>query len=307
MLYDRPYMRDSYQPARKTSALVWLVAAIISGFVLQLVFSRWFGIDRTFTQLFALSPAGFKSGQVWPLLSYAFLHDPENLLHIVGNLLGLYFLGRELLPVIGERRFLIFFGAASMIGGLLWLLTHWIGGRDYGLLIGASASVYGLLTIFACFYPDRRITLLLFFVFPVSLKPKHIAWAALGISACGFLFYEIMGAASPFGIAHSAHLGGMLSGWLYYRYLHERSWGRLELPKWVRRRAAASETGGSSNGKRAANAASAPKYRVNLSEPATLRAEVDRILDKINAQGFGALTDEEKRLLDTAKDHLSQR
>jgi len=301
-------MRDSYQPARKTSALVWLVAAIISGFVLQLVFSRWFGVDRTFTQLFALSPTGFKSGLVWPLLTYALLHDPQNLLHIVGNLLGLYFLGRELLPLMGDRRFLIFCGAATLLGGGLWLATHWIVG-DYSLLLGASASVYGLLTVFAGFYPDRRITLLLFFVFPLSVKPKHVAYVALGISVCGFLFYEIMGAASPFGIAHSAHLGGMISGWLYYRYLHERNWGRLELPKWARRRRAAASKAprNASGAPSAAAAAAAPHYRVNLSEPAKLRAEVDRILDKINAQGFGALTAEEKRLLDTAKDHLSQR
>ncbi|KXU38076.1 hypothetical protein AXK11_01150 [Cephaloticoccus primus] len=287
--------------------LVWLIAAVIAGFVLQLVFSRWFGVNRTFTQLFALSPMGFKAGQVWPLLTYAFLHDPTNLLHIGGNLLGLYFLGRELLPVMGERRFLIFYGAATVMGGLLWLGTHWLG-RDYSLLLGASASVYGLLTVYACFYPDRRITLLLFFIMPLSVKPKHLAFIALGLSACGFLFYEIMGAASPFGIAHSAHLGGMLTGWLYYRYLHERRWGTgrggavsLELPRWFKRR---NKKAGLTT---AARGASAPKYRVNMSNPADLRAEVDRILDKINTKGFGALTDEEKRLLDSAKDLLSRR
>lgn len=287
-------MRDDYRPP-KTSVVVWLIAAIVAGFLLQTIFLRWFGVGRTFVDLFALSVDGITSGKVWTLLTYSFLHSPSNLLHVIANLLGLYFLGRELLPVVGSKRFLWFYGAAAASGGLLWLAANWTTG---GVVWGASAAVYGLLTIFACFYPNRQVTFLLFFVVPVTVKPKYVAYVLLGLDLCGFLFYEIMGAASPFGFAHSAHLGGMLAGWVYYRYIHEGKWsfGRaasFEMPKWARKRETAS--------------ASAPKYKVNLTDRSDLRAEVDRILDKINSQGFGSLTDEEKRVLDSAKDLLSRR
>ena len=213
-------MRDDYRQPH-TSVLVWLIAATVVGFLLQLVFLRWFDIGRAFTNLLALSPDGILAGKVWTLVTYAFLHDPDNLLHIIANLLGLYFLGRELLAVMGEKRFLWFYGAAATAGGVVWLAANWSTG---GVVLGASAAVFGLLIVFACFYPNRQITLLLFFVLPVTVKPKYLACAVLGLDLCGFLFYEIMGAASPFGFAHSAHLGGMLAGWVYFRYVHEGNW-----------------------------------------------------------------------------------
>lgn len=276
--------------------LVWLIVAIVAGFLLQTIFLRWFGVGREFASWFALSADGLQSGKVWTLITYAFLHSPANLLHIVGNLLGLYFLGRELLPVMGEKRFLGFFAAAVVAGGLLWTGTHW-NSADY--VLGASAAVCGLLIIFACLHPNRPVTFLLFFVLPVTLKPKYVALTLLGLDLCGFVFYEVMGAVSPFGFAHSAHLGGMLAGWVYYRYVHEAKWlsgtseASFELPRWAQRKKTA--------------ATASPRYQVNLGNRSDLKAEVDRILDKINSHGFGSLTEEEKQVLDNAKDMLSRR
>ena len=287
-------MRGDYQRPT-TTVLPWLISAIVAGFLLQIVFLRWFGAGLEFQNLFALSISGLKTGKVWTLVTYSFLHSPANLLHIVGNLLGLYFLGRELLPVMGDRRFLGFYFAAVAAGGLFWAGANWTTG---GSVIGASAAVMGLLVIFACFYPNRPVTFLLFFIIPVTLKPKYVAFAALGLELCGFLFYEVMGAVSPFGFAHSAHLGGMMAGWIYFRYVHEGKWpfsrrsASFELPRWARREARAARP--------------APHYEVNLSSRNDLKAEVDRILDKINSQGFGALTAEEKRVLDSARDLLSR-
>lgn len=294
MLSDRSYMRDDYQRPT-TSVLVWLIAAIVATFILQNVFLRWFGAGQEFDRLFALSPEALRTGKVWTLLTYGFLHSPANLLHIVGNLLGLYFLGRELLPLMGDRRFLGFFAAATVLGGLFWSAVNWHTG-DY--VIGASASVCGLLIIFACFYPDRQVTFLLFFIIPVTLKPKYVAWGLLALDLCGFLFYEVMGAVSPFGFAHSAHLGGMAAGWIYYRYVHEGNWSlfrrstSFELPRWAQRKAR--------------RGTPAPVFQVNVPSQGDLKAEVDRILDKINSHGFGSLTPEEKRVLDDAKNLLSR-
>jgi len=88
-------------------------------------------------------------------------------------------------------------------------------------------------------------------------------------------------------------------GWVYFRYVHDARWRQylprrrteIELPGWVKKKPAA--------------AAPAP-FQVNLTHRDNLRAEVDRILDKINSRGFGALTAEEKRTLDEARDLLSR-
>ncbi len=297
MLSERSYMRDSGYGHRSTSVLTWLICAIAATFILQHVFWRWFGLRLDL--LFELSIPAVKSGQVWTFITYGFLHSPANFFHILGNLLGLFFLGRELLPHLGSRRFLgLFFGAVAA-GGLLWTATNWSHG---GAVIGASAGVIALLVVFACMNPNQPITLLLFFVLPVTLKPKWIAISVLVIDLCGFLFYEAMGGISPMGFAHSAHLGGMAVGWLFYRYVHEREWQNpdrstaVELPRWFQRKRQA--------------ATPPPAYKVNVEpQPVTradIRAEVDRILDKINSDGFGSLTPAEKRLLDDAKDALSR-
>jgi membrane associated rhomboid family serine protease len=296
MLSDRPYMRDDYQP-EKTSVVVWLICAIVAAFLLQNILGRWFGTGPVLEQYLALSAPHLQSGHVWTLLTYCFLHSPSNLLDLLFTLIGLFFFGREVLAQTGPRRFLGLFAGMTIGGGLLWAITHWQSG---GMLFGAAAAVYGLLAVFACFQPNRAITLLLFFVLPVSIKPKHLALIAVFIDLCGFLFYEILRQPSPFGLAHSAHLGGMAVGWVYFRYLHGARWHwpirrrqtEVEMPRWLEK---IKKTG-----------ATPASYHVNLTHRDNLRAEVDRILDKNNSQGFGALTTEEKHTLDEARDLLSR-
>lgn len=294
MLSERTYMRDHY-PRERASVLAWLISAIVAAFVLQLVFERILEMPGALEHYFGLSGAGLRAGRVWTLASYGLLHDTRNLLHIVGNLLGLYFLGRVLLPMLGATRFLSLFAGMVVAGGAAWAAVNWHAG---GTVVGASAGVAGLFVVFACFYPNQPVTLLLFFIIPVTLKPKYVALGLVLIDLAGFVFYEVMNVPSPFGFAHSAHLGGMAAGWIYYRYLHELRWqlssrrADIELPSWL---------------KKSAKSPAPPAYSVNVSSPGELRAEVDRILDKINSQGFGALSADEKRRLDEAKDLLSRR
>ncbi len=298
MLSDRTYMRDSYSRSG-TSVLTWLICAIVAGFVLQHVIYRWWTnprIGQSFENLFELTITGLKSGHIWTLFTYSFLHSIGNYLHIIGNLLALFFLGRELLPLLGPRRFLTLYLGGVLGGALLWAATNWTYG---GSVVGASAGVLALLVVYACINPNQPITLLLFFVLPVTLKPKWIAFGILALDAMGFLFYEVMGRTEPFSYAHSAHLGGMAAGYLFFRFVHQREWAdpdrpsSIEVPRWFRRAKAAPV---------------AQNYHVNVSTPTRedLRAEVDRILDKINSHGFGALTAEEKRRLDEAKNLLSR-
>ena len=302
MLSDRPYMRGDYQRER-TSGLTWLLSAMIAGFVLQVALgSSWLsGASDRLDNLVALTIPAFENGWVWTLFTHSFLHSTSFIFHIVGNCLLLYFLGRELIPMMGSRRFLGLYAAATVVGGLAWTGVHWRFGS--GQLIGATAAIDALFVVFACFVPNKQMNFLLFFVFPVTIKPKHIAGFLAGLDLFVFLVYELPGAKLPFDMemASSAHLGGMLTGLLYYRFIHNAAWfnpedrSQAELPRWIKRPGKV--------------ARATPALDVTATVPPAsrqdIRAEVDRILDKINSQGFGALSAEEKRVLDDAKHVLS--
>ncbi|MSU49189.1 MAG: rhomboid family intramembrane serine protease [Opitutus sp.] len=302
MLSDRSYMREEYQRER-TSALTWLISAIVAGFALQLLMaSPLVRGGAQFTELLGLSVDGLKAGRAWTLLTHVFLHSTDYIVQVIFNVLALYFLGRELLPMLGSRRFLSLLAAATIVGGTAWAATHWQG--PGAMHLGAGAAIDALFIVFACFFPNQQLNFLLFFLFPVTLKPKHLAFALVGAVSVVFFCYEISGNALPLNldIASSAHLGGIFTGYIYYRFVHDGRWFtaqdsvEIELPRWMRRVR-----------KPTSAVAGVPGNVVVPRTPDAIRAEVDRVLDKINSEGFGALTPEEKQLLDEAKDLLSRR
>jgi len=293
-------MQDEFRP-RQPPVLKWIIIGTIAVFVLQNIFELWFrqtpALAGFFYRFFALSPDALSSGYIWTLISYAFLHHTGGglPLHLLVNMLVVFFIGRILLPEIGSRRFTqLYFGAAFM-GGAIWLAVNALTGG--GMVIGASGAAMGLLICFACIHPNRHITLLLFFVIPVTLKPKYIAFFFLAFDLFGFLFSELPGT-NVAHTAHSAHLGGMLAGFLFYRYMVARPEpyasreALVEPPSWFKKKTRVKKTAGN--------------FSVNLTDRRVLKQEVDRILDKINSEGFGALSDEEKKVLDRAKDLLSR-
>ena len=122
-------MRDSYE-RRQTSVLTWLISSIVAVYVMQSVVARVSGFGVSLENTLVLSTAGLRAGHLWTLLTYGFLHDTDNLLQVIAYLLAIYFAGRELLPMLGARRFLAFYGSALVAGGLCWSALHW--GRPGG-------------------------------------------------------------------------------------------------------------------------------------------------------------------------------
>lgn len=302
MLSDRSYMRSS--PGRANpSFLVWFLGALVVVYVLQNIAFVWFRSDLVF-RLGALSPDGLRSGHLWTPLTYALLHG--NLTHLLLNGLGLFFLGRALQEDLGEVRLAQLTLFAAGLSAFAWTGVNFQRG---GNLLGASGVAMAYLGVFACLHPRRPITLLVFFILPVTILPVWMAAIFGGIDLLGLLFKELPHNGSLFGVAHSAHLGGLAAGWLFHRFVlaPAASGGALmEPPTWAKRRAERPPA----------------NYSVNLPPPAprppraapdtprdsaAIRAEVDRILDKINLQGFGSLTDAERRTLDEARRHLHPR
>jgi membrane associated rhomboid family serine protease len=304
MIADRPHMRGA-PPSGRTSALVWVISAMTAGFVMQqLARTAWFGRGLHLEELLGMTVEGLGSAEVWRLVSHPLVHSEVNLLHIAGTLAGFFFIGRELHAMIGARRLFGLCGAATLLAAAAWTAVHW--GRE-GHLIGATASVCAMAVVFACLFPDQEMNVLVMFFFPVTLKPKHLVISLFVLEVLGLFFFEIPDYALPGGarIAFSAHLAGMVAGWLYYRFVHDSAW-RLDsvpaepaLPSWLRRERPEPAVVASSAPTAAAGAKPAPAL--------DLRQEVDRILDKISSQGIGSLSEAERRVLDTARKNLGRR
>jgi membrane associated rhomboid family serine protease len=153
-------------------------------------------------------PGGFESHFApWQLVTYAFLHG--GLAHIFFNMLGLYMFGSEVERLFGSRFFLLYYFGCVVSAALTHLaVTGWMGAPPYPM-VGASGGVYGLLLAFGVYFPHRRV-LLLFPPIPLPARVFVILFAVLE------LVFGVTGTAA--GVAHFAHLGGMIGGWLMIQY-----------------------------------------------------------------------------------------
>ncbi len=269
----------------------------------------------------------------WQFVTYNFLHlgDLENpglsfgsLLHIGFNMLWLYWVGRDHEELHGSKQLVALYLITGVGGGfvsvvLYSLLPASVLGSQEALIHGASASVLGVITAVAVMYPHKKIALL--FIGPVRLIYLVLAFLAFD------LIFRFGG-----GTAVGAHLGGALFGFFFVkaeeRNIDLTSWTRIFFREPRRRTASRAEEGGGvlerlearlaargnekeqrsrrSDTKRKSKAGGkSPMAKIRAlhttERPATLpEDEIDRILDKISAQGMESLTAEEKRVLEDA-------
>ncbi len=157
------------------------------------------------THYFALYPLG-GGFMPWQLLTYGFLHGGFE--HIFFNMWGLWMFGSELERVWGRQRFLQFYLASVVAAGLMQLLVDMLLNSPFPTL-GASGGIYGLLMAYGMLFPNRQIMLL---IPPIPMKARTFVFVFGAIE----LFMGVIYTHS--GVAHFAHLGGMLGGWLVLRY-----------------------------------------------------------------------------------------
>jgi membrane associated rhomboid family serine protease len=148
----------------------------------------------------------------WQLVTYAFLHDPRNLLHLAFNMLALVMFGSQVEYVWKARRYATFYFVAVLGAALCQLAVAWVmmsrTGEVYPTL-GASGGIFGLLLAYGVLFPNQRV-MLLFPPIPMKARTLVILYAAV----------ELMLGLNGWqpGVAHFAHLGGMLFGWLLILY-----------------------------------------------------------------------------------------
>ncbi len=185
---------------------LFLIAANAGIFLLQQAAP---GMDTPFA-LWPLGAARASGGQVsfqvWQLVTYAFLHG--GLLHIGFNMFALYMFGSAMEQVFGPRRYLTYYLVCVLSAGIAQLITSALTGGLYPT-IGASGGVFGLLLAYAMYFPHNRI-MLIFPPIPMPARVFVIVYAALE------LFLGVTGSAE--GVAHFAHLGGLVGGYLMLRF-----------------------------------------------------------------------------------------
>ena len=189
-----------------------LLIANIAGFLLQQM------NEPLVNSMFALwplhTPPGTEGGSSfapWQLVTYAFLHG--NLPHLLFNMLALYMFGSDIERVFGTRRYTVYYFVSVVSAGLMQLVVT-SGADMVHATVGASGGVFGLLLAFGLYFPRRMVML----IFPPIPMP---AWLFVTLYGALELFLGVTGTQE--GVAHFAHLGGMLGGYLTIRYWRARS------------------------------------------------------------------------------------
>ncbi|HEX3890083.1 MAG TPA: rhomboid family intramembrane serine protease [Verrucomicrobiae bacterium] len=310
MLEDRDYMRQpEYNEPRwrprfrfQWSWTVIFLIAYAVVFVAELVAQKFFP-DNNFFQghqiltketvemlpgYLPLSVEGLKHGYVWQLVTYQFMH--AGWFHIIANSWVIYVFGREVESILGGKRFLALMFSSGIVGGVFQVLVALVWPQYFGgSVVGASACGFGLVTVFAMLFPERELTMLIFFVIPVHMRAKTLLIGSVALAVTGFAFPNVI---MP-GVAHAAHLGGMAMGWFFVRKVLPGGWPRLEgtvrpAERFIARR-------------------QAPEPFEKIPAASFVEEEVDPILDKISAHGIQSLTARERETLEKARAKMAKR
>jgi membrane associated rhomboid family serine protease len=194
----------------KITAVKCLIAANVLVYLLQ--FLSGGAVD----DLFALQPLQPVEGQphfhLWQIVTYAFLHSTENYWHLLFNMFGLWMFGTGIERYVGPRRLLACYFASIVTAALAQLTVPILFGAPPEATIGASGGVFGLILAYAVMFPKSKVAV--YFVIPMP------TWLFATLYAALELFQGVTGRQS--GIAHFAHLGGMVGSALVilqWRYL----------------------------------------------------------------------------------------
>jgi membrane associated rhomboid family serine protease len=295
---------DTYDDRpRITPAVQWLIGINVLIYFLQVTLvgpdmERWLG--------FKVADLG--SGSWWTIFTYMFVH--AGFWHIAGNMLFLWVFGPKVERSWGSGAFVRYY----LLCGLGGWLAHLLVARD-SVLIGASAAIYGVMLAYAVRWPDDEF--LLWFVVPVKAK-----WLVAGC----ILLELVMGVSTlgggASGVAHFAHLGGLVAGWLYLHTppshalerFRQRVYGAPEvsdeppravprgLPRAREPRREVDEIVAKSKAAVAKRPIPAQVPR-NVLRPRRSDA-INAVLDKISQHGLESLTTDERQILEEASKRL---
>lgn len=302
-IYDRDYYREgsSFLGSFVERGLMckWLIGINVVAFVLQML--TWpsphdMRLLGPFTDALDLNTRSVLDGQVWRLLSYAFLHDVSSVWHILINMLFLWWFGSDVEDLYGPREFLAFYLMAGLMGGVAFTLTH-LGG---GFCVGASAAVNGVLVLCALHYPTRII--LLFFILPVPI------WLFVIFMVAKDAFNFLGGSGG--NVAVEGHLAGAAFGLLYFKFQWRLTNLWPQFKSWKRARSRP-RLRVYREEEPVATPAPAPRAPASVGsgreEEEQLVAQMDAVLEKLQRVGKDGLTESENQVLERASELLRRR
>jgi membrane associated rhomboid family serine protease len=273
-LSGRKYASDT-QPwtQRQRIVLLTLISANLAVFAAQLLLE----IDQPgfVRDYLGISDRGVRDAYAWQFLTAMFLHNGP--WHLLGNMLVLFFLGRDLELILGQRHFLYLYLAGAIGGelGHLFLMP------PDSVLLAASGGVAAVVVAYATMLPDLELTGTGFFMVPLHLKAKHLAYGVIAL-ALVLVCVERTGT-----VSHSACLGGCAAGWLY---AHLLGFGQPSfLQRFLRQ-----------------NRAKAERY-AHMTIEQLMSEEIDPLLEKISLYGIDSLTRAERRNLTRARERMVEK
>ena len=257
----------------------WVGRLIIANAVVLLLLMTLFTSPQV-VQLLQFSPRTAVT-QPWTFFSYMFVHGV--LLHLLANMLMLFVFGTAVESRLGSRHFILYYLFCGVGAAVFSLLLA--GVMPIGAFVGASGAVLGVAVAFAVFWPDAE---LIVFPIPVPIKARTLV--------IGLVVLDIVGSQlwPNDGIAHIAHVGGALFGYLFFRIQSLSRRSPAHAAQAVER-VVMVQSGSSEPDRRTPVTPMRPRRRVDADPVA---AEVDRVLDKISEKGISSLTAAERRFLD---------
>jgi membrane associated rhomboid family serine protease len=216
----QPFLRP--RPYSRLPPVV--MSLLIGNTVLFLLRSRYCFIMDYWMALWPLSGVAFQlpNGVLvaeffpWQLVTYGFLHG--NFTHLFFNMFALWMFGTQIENLWGSKAFLVYYGVCIVGAAVIQLAVMALGSQGAAATLGASGGMFGILLAYGMMFPNRQIMLL---VPPIPIRAKYFVMIYGGVE----LYFGVSGMQS--GVAHFAHLGGMLFGLiliLYWRRVYPAHW-----------------------------------------------------------------------------------
>jgi len=273
-------------PQRMYGLTLWVRRLLVANLLVFLI-QKTLLVDPSYLTAFGFDPMSAWQ-RPWTFVTYMFLHG--NVLHLLFNMLMLFVFGPSVEERMGGRIFFLYYLLCGLGGAALsFLLTQW---APVGTILGASGAIMGVAVAFAWYWPNHAV-----FVFPLP-DPIPAKWLVtflvgldLALAWAGALTRGGVGG----GVAHLAHLGGVAAALLY---LKGQDWRATHGQRRQRQMAESSVL--VTQPPRVSRSGSVPpsaKHTKRGGPDARANAEVDRVLDKINASGIDSLTPAERKFL----------
>jgi membrane associated rhomboid family serine protease len=257
----------------------WVGRLIVANAVVLLLLMTLFTSQDAFRFLQFSPQTAFT--RPWTFATYMFVHG--GLLHLLANMLMLFVFGTAVESRMGSRNFLAYYFFCGIGAAVFSLLLA--GVLPIGPFVGASGAVLGVAVAFAMFWPDAE---LIVFPLPIPIKARTLVIGLVALDIIGSQLWP------NDGIAHIAHVGGALFGYLFFRIQSLSRRAPVQPARTVER--VVMVQSGSSESDRRTPVTPMRTRRHADSDP--VAAEVDRVLDKISEKGLSSLTAAERRFLD---------